>query len=613
MTFSRRLAILLSVMCLTTFLLGLPGVVAGAATGPQLPQLSAAQQAAQWLSGQMSPQGFVPTTPGGSQPNFSSTAQTVLALSAANVNASVAGAGLAFLQANVNSYVTVDGGDGPGQLALLILDAVARGANPRAFGGTDLVARLLATQQAAGTDAGLFGTEAQVAGFAAGSYQQGLALAALAGAGVRGTAQLAAAVSWLDREQCPNGGWTTPAIAVTNCSGNPAAFAGPDTNATAVALQGLAAEGAITTSVSTGALSFLSGGQDADAGWPLYPNTATAPGTSDPDSTALVIQALLAAGVSPTGPSFTKGSATPVSTLLTFQLTSGPDAGAFYFPPAPSPANIIATYQAVPALMGLPIPLRPLDRGYWEVASDGGIFSFGDAPFLGSMGAVTLNKPVVGIASTPDGKGYWEVASDGGIFSFGDAPFLGSMGAVTLNKPVVGIASTPDGKGYWEVASDGGIFSFGDAPFLGSMGAVTLNKPVVGIASTPDGKGYWEVASDGGIFSFGDAPFLGSMGAVTLNKPVVGIASTPDGKGYWEVASDGGIFSFGDAPFLGSMGAVTLNKPVVGIASTPDGKGYWEVASDGGIFSFGDAPFLGSMGAVTLNKPVVGIASTPGT
>ncbi len=37
--------------------------------------------------------------------------------------------------------------------------------------------------------------------------------------------------------------------------------------------------------------------------------------------------------------------------------------------------------------------------GYWEVAaSDGGIFSFGDAHFYGSMGATPLNQPVVGIA-----------------------------------------------------------------------------------------------------------------------------------------------------------------------------------------------------------------------
>jgi predicted secreted protein len=75
------------------------------------------------------------------------------------------------------------------------------------------------------------------------------------------------------------------------------------------------------------------------------------------------------------------------------------------------------------------------------------------------------------------------VASDGGIFAFGDAGFHGSMGATRLNQPVVGIAATPDGNGYWEVASDGGIFAFGDAGFHGSMGATRLNKPVVGIAA----------------------------------------------------------------------------------------------------------------------------------
>jgi hypothetical protein len=45
------------------------------------------------------------------------------------------------------------------------------------------------------------------------------------------------------------------------------------------------------------------------------------------------------------------------------------------------------------------------------------------------------------MATTPDGKGYWLVASDGGIFSFG-APFYGSTGAMTLNKPMVGMAAT---------------------------------------------------------------------------------------------------------------------------------------------------------------------------
>ena len=57
-------------------------------------------------------------------------------------------------------------------------------------------------------------------------------------------------------------------------------------------------------------------------------------------------------------------------------------------------------------------------RGYWLVASDGGIFSFGDARFYGSTGGIKLNQPIVGMAATPSGRGYWLVASDGGMFAF---------------------------------------------------------------------------------------------------------------------------------------------------------------------------------------------------
>jgi Tol biopolymer transport system component len=244
--------------------------------------------------------------------------------------------------------------------------------------------------------------------------------------------------------------------------------------------------------------------------------------------------------------------------------------------------------------------------GYWLVASDGGVFSFG-APFHGSTGAMKLNRPIVGGSPSPTGAGYWFVASDGGIFSFGDAAFYGSTGAMTLNKPIVGMAATPSGRGYWLVASDGGIFSFGDAAFYGSTGAMTLNKPIVGMAATPTGRGYWLVASDGGIFSFGDARFFGSTGDIKLNKPIVGMAQAPTGLGYWLVAADGGMFSFGDAGFFGSTGAVVLNQPIVGMARTPSGLGYWLVASDGGIFSFGDARFAGSTGKLKLNAPIVSL------
>src|SRR3546814_8877047 len=80
--------------------------------------------------------------------------------------------------------------------------------------------------------------------------------------------------------------------------------------------------------------------------------------------------------------------------------------------------------------------------------------------------AVSWGQPTGSSKSCP--SGYWLVAADGGIFTFGDARFHGSTGAMKLNQPIVGMAPTPPGSGYWLVAADGGIFTFGDARFHGS-------------------------------------------------------------------------------------------------------------------------------------------------
>jgi hypothetical protein len=93
------------------------------------------------------------------------------------------------------------------------------------------------------------------------------------------------------------------------------------------------------------------------------------------------------------------------------------------------------------------------------------------------------------------------VAADGGIFSFGDATFYGSTGSLVLNKPVVGMASAPDGHGYWLVAADGGIFSFGDARFDGA--ATSPADDVSGIAELPNG--YVVAADTGPLFFSGPA------------------------------------------------------------------------------------------------------------
>ncbi|HEY2300562.1 MAG TPA: hypothetical protein VGH66_01640, partial [Acidimicrobiales bacterium] len=83
------------------------------------------------------------------------------------------------------------------------------------------------------------------------------------------------------------------------------------------------------------------------------------------------------------------------------------------------------------------------------------------------------------------GHGYWLVASDGGVFTFGDATFYGSTGNIALNRPIVTMAPTPTGHGYWLVASDGGVFTFGDATFYGSTGDMHLNLAIVSASANP--------------------------------------------------------------------------------------------------------------------------------
>ena len=234
--------------------------------------------------------------------------------------------------------------------------------------------------------------------------------------------------------------------------------------------------------------------------------------------------------------------------------------------------------------------------GYRILTSDGALVGFGDVDPVGDLPSTGIRGAAVrGAVGTATGEGAWVVGPDGGIFTFGDARFFGSMGATRLNEPMVGMAASPDGLGYWTVASDGGIFTFGSARFLGSTGAIRLNRPIVGMAPTPTGLGYWLVATDGGIFAFGDARFLGSTGDLSLEAPIVAMAATPGGGGYWLVAEDGGIFAFGDAGFHGSLPRAGIRAVggVRTIRSSPTGQGYWLLDGAGTVTSFGDAPSYG--------------------
>jgi len=61
-------------------------------------------------------------------------------------------------------------------------------------------------------------------------------------------------------------------------------------------------------------------------------------------------------------------------------------------------------------------------------------------PLLALLGAAVTTPAAPAAAANQPTPAYWLVASDGGIFSFGGAPYYGSTGGTVLNKPVVGMA-----------------------------------------------------------------------------------------------------------------------------------------------------------------------------
>ena len=259
----------------------------------------------------------------------------------------------------------------------------------------------------------------------------------------------------------------------------------------------------------------------------------------------------------------------------------------------------------------------PTPHGYWLEGSDGGIFSFGSAEFHGSMGGISLQRPVVGIVPTADGGGYWLVASDGGVFSFGDTQFYGSIPGLglhpagsglpnSLNAPIVAMVPSIDDGGYFMVASDGGVFAFGDATFAGSCpGIGGCSGSAVAVVPDGTGNGYWLITSNGNVYPFGDAPYLGAPGRQAA--PITAAVATPSGDGYLILDGVGKVFSYGDAPALGSApsGSLGVLNPTTAIFATSTGQGYWVVDALGQVFPFGDAPNDGDLSGTHLNAPII--------
>lgn len=284
----------------------------------------------------------------------------------------------------------------------------------------------------------------------------------------------------------------------------------------------------------------------------------------------------------------------------------------------------------------------PDGDGYRVGDSGGGVFTFGDAPFFGSIPGLRVAgqriPPVrmVDLVATPDGDGYWALDEAGGVFTFGDAPFFGSIpglrraGQAIGQADAVALAPTPDGDGYVILDEAGGLFTFGDAPFFGSIpglraqGQAIRRVQAVDLAITPSGGGQWVLDEAGGVFTFGDAPFFGSIpglrraGQAIGQADAVAFSAMPDEGGYRVGDSEGGVFTFGDAPFSGSIpglraaGQSIPPVKVVDLVATADGGGYWGLDESGGVFTFGNAGFFGSIPGLRPVRPSLRVTTAVG-
>lgn len=116
-----------------------------------------------------------------------------------------------------------------------------------------------------------------------------------------------------------------------------------DTNTTAQMLMGLMAAGVHDEMVDRG-IAYLAGATNDDGGYPYQPGAE-----SDANSTALVLQAFIAAG----DPDLVDAREQAVAALLSMQNESG----AFFYMASVPDDNQFATVQAIPALAGVAFPL----------------------------------------------------------------------------------------------------------------------------------------------------------------------------------------------------------------------------------------------------------------
>jgi hypothetical protein len=155
------------------------------------------------------------------------------------------------------------------------------------------------------------------------------------------------------------------------------------------------------------------------------------------------------------------------------------------------------------------------DVGAQEVAveSDGTVVDgqYGDAS------DIDLAAPITAMTPTPSGEGYILTGADGGVFTYGDAAFYGSIPGtypfLVLDGGIVDVAADPVGTGYWLLGADGGVFSFG-APFHQNViewlppytRAETINAEGTGYTITDNADNVWHCPGGGMVCGITNPP-----------------------------------------------------------------------------------------------------------
>jgi hypothetical protein len=346
-----RRTTVLSLLALVAALL-VPLVGAGSADAAASPQ---AEGASTWLATLVGADGSV-DDPYSSNPSLTWTANVAISLATTGNETAALQRALDHLATDVDGYIAEGTSDPAGRLSWLILLVDATGGDPTTFGGHDLVADLQARYGVA--EAGLYGVIDDYTPVT----NQSLALLALTAAGVTPPS---AAIDWLVAQQC-----TAPTSAAGAWEGYRAPFGGgledceesmstnytsADSNSTAFAVEALVAVG--SNEPVPAALTWLNGMQDITAGSAIGGFGQRPGDTSDPNSTALVVQAIVAAGQSPIAAGWTTVGGNPLSSLRSWIIAGGAEAGALSSPYSGGFADTFATYQGVWGLAQAAFPL----------------------------------------------------------------------------------------------------------------------------------------------------------------------------------------------------------------------------------------------------------------